>query len=59
MSLADEIIEHGPFTQDLLVGQGFSAPLWWWRADALNQLREELIRLRAAAELLAAGTEEG
>ena len=59
MTLADEIIEHGPFAQDLLVGPGFAGPLRWLRSDALNQLRDELIRLRAAAEPLAAGTEEG
>jgi len=47
-SLADQIIEHGPHDQDLLVGQGLAAPLWWWRADALNELRDELLAARAA-----------
>ena len=48
MTLADQIIEKGPYEQDLLVGQGFSAPLWWWRAADLNELRDELIAARQA-----------
>lgn len=50
MNLADLIIESGPFTQDLLVGPGFAGPLHWLRADALNELREELVAGRQAAE---------
>ncbi len=47
--LGDRIVEHGPYTQDLLVGAGFSSDLHWVRAVDLTALREELIELRAAA----------
>jgi hypothetical protein len=44
--LGDQIVEHGPFTQDLLVGPGYAGPLRWLRAADLTELRDELIGLR-------------
>lgn len=48
--LGDLIVEHGPYAQDFLVGAGLSSDLRWVRAVELNSLRDELIRLRQAAE---------
>lgn len=44
--LGDLIVEHGPYSQDLLIGAGFSGPLRWVRAADLAALRDELIELR-------------
>lgn len=49
-TLGDLIVEHGPYSQDLLIGAGFSGPLRWVRAADLAALRDELIELRAAAK---------
>lgn len=48
-TLGDLIIRHGPYSQDLLIGAGFSSDLRWIRAVDLSALREELVELRAAA----------
>jgi hypothetical protein len=50
MTLADQIIEHGPYAQDYLIGPGFAGPLRWLRAAELNELRDELIAARTARE---------
>lgn len=50
-SLADQIIEHGPFESGSLMLASFASELL--QAGPLNQLRDELIegrKLRAAAE---------
>ena len=53
MSLADQIIEHGPYTPGE-VQRGFKhLPLT--DETALNELRDELIAARALKELLASG----
>ena len=48
-TLGDLVIKHGPYTQDFLVGAGFSSDLRWIRAVDLSALRDELIELRAEA----------
>ena len=50
MTLADQIIEHGPCAQDYLIGPGFAGPLRWLRAAELNELRDDLIGARKTRE---------
>lgn len=52
MSLADQIIEHGPYEAYALVP---NEVMRWIESGQLNELRDELIAARALKEMLASG----
>lgn len=53
MSLADQIIEHGPY--DGTVHPRYGAQTYSFTGTDLNELRDELVAARALKELLADG----